>query len=242
MIYLMLKTHKETGLKYLCKCENRNPHKYKGSGTYWKEHLRRFGNSIKDITTEVLFETNDVNKFKEKALYYSNLWQVDINSEFANYILEQGDGGDTSKSEGYQQYLNSERFKKVCLENSERMKINNPIHNPEVAAKVHNRTTYNKISEALTEKKKSASHVEKIKAQAEREKEIRKQRISGEKNPTKRPEVRLKMKNKQKDTANLPELEFKEWLSKQNLFDKTGRKNSRVVGVLKERGVFEQYY
>jgi len=238
----MIKTHKETGLKYLCKCENRDPYKYKGSGTYWKEHLRRFGNSIKDITTKVLFETDDVNVFKEKALHYSKLWEVDTNPNFANYILEQGDGGDTSKSIGYQNYIKSERFDKIRLESSERMKINNPMYRPEIASKVHNQTTYDKISKALTGQKKSDSHVEKIKLQAEREKELRKLRILGDKNPTKRYEVRLKMKNKQKETANLPEQEFLEWLSKQNLFDITGRKNGRVAGVLKERGVYNQYY
>jgi len=41
MIYLYKKTHNETGLQYLGKTI-RDPHKYPGSGLYWK---RQLGNS-----------------------------------------------------------------------------------------------------------------------------------------------------------------------------------------------------
>jgi hypothetical protein len=45
-IYLLIKQHKDTGLKYLCKhvassfsdCEE-----YRGSGTYWRKHLKKHG-------------------------------------------------------------------------------------------------------------------------------------------------------------------------------------------------------
>ena len=91
MIYLYLKTHNITGLKYLGKTA-RDPFKYKGSGFHWKRHLAKHGN---DVTTEILFETLDNNELIEKGKYYSVLWNVVDNPEFANLRPEDGDGGDT---------------------------------------------------------------------------------------------------------------------------------------------------
>lgn len=37
MHYLMLKTHKVSGIKYLCKTSKQDPYKYCGSGKIWRE-------------------------------------------------------------------------------------------------------------------------------------------------------------------------------------------------------------
>jgi len=99
-MYLYIKTH-ATGLKYLGKTDQ-NPYKYKGSGTYWLRHLKKYGN---DHTTEILLETNDKELFKETALYYSNLYDVVNSKEWANIVPEQGDGGNTSMSPAYQEAM-----------------------------------------------------------------------------------------------------------------------------------------
>lgn len=88
----MIKKHNLTGLKYLCKTERDDWDVYLGSGVQWKKHLKKYGN---DITTELLFESNDVDEFKKIALEYSNKLNIVDSKEFANLILEQGDGGDT---------------------------------------------------------------------------------------------------------------------------------------------------
>ena len=54
-IYLYLKTHAKTGLKYLGKTIT-DPYTYLGSGKRWRRHLAKHGN---DIITEVLLETED---------------------------------------------------------------------------------------------------------------------------------------------------------------------------------------
>ena len=93
MYYLMIKTHNVTGLKYLCKCTNRDPYKYKGSGTYWKRHLKQHGY---DISTEVVYESEDIIKFNEISLEYSTTFNVKDSKEWANLMLETGlDGGTT---------------------------------------------------------------------------------------------------------------------------------------------------
>lgn len=90
-IYLYLKTHNRTGLKYLGKTIQ-DPFKYKGSGKRWINHLKKHGN---DVTTEILFETTDKKKFSEVAIEYSKKWNIVDSDEFANFVLEEGQGGDT---------------------------------------------------------------------------------------------------------------------------------------------------
>jgi hypothetical protein len=101
MIYLYLKTHNKTGLKYLGKTEQ-DPFIYKGSGYLWKRHLSKYGN---DVTTEILLETDNKEEIKKVGIYYSDLWNVVESNDFANIVPEQGDGGDTSDSEKYQRSI-----------------------------------------------------------------------------------------------------------------------------------------
>lgn len=94
MIVLYLK-ESPLGLKYLGKCVNTDPYKYKGSGTVWKRHLKAHNILVTEIKTTILFETDDKDELKKMGLYYSDLWDVVNNKEFANLIPEQGDGGNT---------------------------------------------------------------------------------------------------------------------------------------------------
>jgi len=95
-IYLYVKTHKITGLKYLGKTNSKNPHKYPGSGVYWTDHLKKHGN---DVATEILHECKDNDEVRERGLYYSELWNivdaVDENGRkiWANLEPESGNGG-----------------------------------------------------------------------------------------------------------------------------------------------------
>jgi hypothetical protein len=88
-IYLYVKTHRKTGLKYLGKTESKDPHKYHGSGKYWKRHLRVYGY---EVDTEILRECNSDEEIREWGLYYSELWQVVESDKWANLKEEAGDG------------------------------------------------------------------------------------------------------------------------------------------------------
>lgn len=87
-IYLYVKTHQKTGLKYLGKTE-RNPHTYKGSGVYWKNHIQKHGNNVETI---ILTECESPQELKQWGLYYSQLWNVVESEEWANLKEESGDG------------------------------------------------------------------------------------------------------------------------------------------------------
>ena len=94
-IYLYVKTHNKTGLKYLGQTSAKDPHKYSGSGVYWKLHLKKHGY---DYTTEILKECQSKEELKNLGTYYSNLWNVIESEEWANLKIEQGDGGQIGRA------------------------------------------------------------------------------------------------------------------------------------------------
>jgi hypothetical protein len=101
-MYLYVKTHNTTGLKYLGKTTKKDPHKYPGSGTVWRRHLDKHGY---DYSTEILLETDDKSKIKDAGIYYSNLWNVVNSKEWANLKPETGDGGDMSMCQAWQEAM-----------------------------------------------------------------------------------------------------------------------------------------
>lgn len=97
MIYLYIKTHNQTGLKYLGKTI-RDPHKYKGSGKRWIAHLKKHGN---DVKTEIIAKFNTNEELKKFSIPLSEQLNIVDSNEWANLKLESGDGGDTSKHIDY---------------------------------------------------------------------------------------------------------------------------------------------
>ena len=85
---LYLKQHIDTGLKYLGITEQEDPHKYQGSGSRWKSHIKKHGYKV---TTEVLFESDNHDHFKLKCEQVSDHFNIVENKEFANLIPETGD-------------------------------------------------------------------------------------------------------------------------------------------------------
>lgn len=87
-IYLYVKTHSKTGLKYLGKT-SKNPYTYLGSGIDWKRHLKEHGVAH---TTEIIKECNSNKELSEWGRYYSALWNVASSKQWANRIPETGGG------------------------------------------------------------------------------------------------------------------------------------------------------
>lgn len=87
MFRLMIKQHNKTNLKYLCVTKRDNYESYLGSGVYWRNHLRRYG---EDITTEVLFESDNMAEISKFG--YSLSVELDIihSDDWANLTYETG--------------------------------------------------------------------------------------------------------------------------------------------------------
>ena len=88
-IYLYVKTHNKTGVKYLGKTTKQDTHRYPGSGTDWKTHLKEHG---ADYTTEIIRECQTNQELNKWGRYYSELWNVVESLEWANRIPETGGG------------------------------------------------------------------------------------------------------------------------------------------------------
>lgn len=101
-LYLMVKTHNDTGKKYLCKKETDNDDKaikYCGSGLKWKQHIKEFGNYI---STEILYKcsTEQKSEFRKIAIKYSFDLNILNDPIWMNMIIEEGQGGSTASTNG----------------------------------------------------------------------------------------------------------------------------------------------
>ena len=94
-LYLMVKTHTITGLKYLCKKVTTSDSKaisYLGSGTRWNNHLKVHG---KHINTEIIvkYELDKIEEFSKLCIEHSNKFNIVKSDEWANLIIETGKPG-----------------------------------------------------------------------------------------------------------------------------------------------------
>jgi hypothetical protein len=90
--YLYIKTHNITGLKYFGKTIS-DPHKYKGSGTRWLNHLSVHGNNV---TTEILGYYEVLEECINAALDFSERNKIVENEDWANLVIEDGIDGFTT--------------------------------------------------------------------------------------------------------------------------------------------------
>jgi len=86
-VYLYIKVHNVTGLKYFGKTVQ-DPMRYKGSGNYWKEHIKKYGY---DVTTTIFGSYEDGSKeLTEVALEFSKVNDIVNNDKWANLVPEDG--------------------------------------------------------------------------------------------------------------------------------------------------------
>ena len=165
IIYLYVKTHRVTGLKYLGKTNARDPHAYPGSGIYWKRHLEEHGYNVH---TEILHECTTDKEVRKLGLYYSNLWDV-VNSKdehgrkiWANLRPEEGTGGWGGEQ-------NPNNLPHVKEERSQRLKVDNPVNFPGVKEKIRKTVKKTMSDHIVKERHLNGIHSEKwISARKER--------------------------------------------------------------------------
>lgn len=85
MIYLYIKVHNKTGLKYFGKTEKSDVAKYKGSGIYWRKHINKHGY---DVTTRIYFAHDDIELCRTIALKFSMDYNIEYSEEWANLQVE----------------------------------------------------------------------------------------------------------------------------------------------------------
>lgn len=91
IIYLYVKQHSITGLKYFGKTERSNPFKYPGSGSYWKRHIKKHGKEY--VKTIELWSFDDQDLCTEFALKFSEENDIVESDVWANLRYEDGLNG-----------------------------------------------------------------------------------------------------------------------------------------------------
>lgn len=125
MYYLMIKEIEQTGMKYLCKrkynpADPQDHITYKGSGVLWRRILKAHPEYTIKTTVLGIYTKEEL---KIQGLYYSELYNIVEDKQWANLIPEKGDGGDTSSTPGYKSALEKRSPDPL---NSKRKTIHNP--------------------------------------------------------------------------------------------------------------------
>lgn len=150
----MIKEHMDTGLKYLCKTSKQNPLKYKGSGKYWKRHMKVHGTNVSTI---ILHQCEDIAEFNKVCLEYSEKFDVVKSKNWANCIPENGlDGGKTfDKPTWLEGYKHSDETKAKISKNNARSLAGKPSN---FIGRTHSEESKLKMSLATKGRKKSEAH------------------------------------------------------------------------------------
>jgi NUMOD3 motif len=164
-IYLYKKTHIITGLKYLGKTTAKDPHRYIGSGVYWKSHLKMHG---EHYITEILKECYTERELRHWGKYYSDLWNIVDSPEWANLKEEVGDGGRQSEEvrkrigEAGKGRIPWNKGKQVwSKEERKRISEQNKLRGPQSVETISKRVSKNIGKKRTDEQRKRASDAQK---------------------------------------------------------------------------------
>lgn len=84
--FLYVKRHTVTGLKYFGMTTS-DPEKYRGSGTYWRRHVKKHG-GFKYVETVSVWKFDDEELCSEFALRFSEENNIVESKEWANMVPE----------------------------------------------------------------------------------------------------------------------------------------------------------
>ena len=110
MITLYIKTQNQTGLKYFGKTTKKDPNKYKGSGKYWLNHLKKHGN---DVHTEILGVFESIEECKKIAIKFSTENNIVESKSWANLRMENGIDGAPIGNTFSQESIEKMRLSKI---------------------------------------------------------------------------------------------------------------------------------
>lgn len=88
IIYLYVKQHSKTGMKYFGKTTSQDPYSYTGSGKVWLRHIKKHGKE--HIKTLYVWSFDNIQECSDFALRYSTNNNIVESSEWANLIVENG--------------------------------------------------------------------------------------------------------------------------------------------------------
>ncbi len=158
-IYLYVKRHPVTGLKYFGKTSLSDPYRYPGSGKYWSDHTKKHDKHL--VETLQVWEFEDQELCTEFALKFSQENDIVNSKDWANLIVEDGKGGGCSvgpKTEKHR--INISKGRTGIVFSESHLLAMSEANRGKFLSEEHKQ----KISSALTGKRKSEDHQAKITA------------------------------------------------------------------------------
>ena len=155
----MVKRHRNTGLMYFCKTSTRDPLKYRGSGSYWKKHLKIHSKDVDTLWYQLFDSEEDLVEF---ALFFSEFHDivsaVDTRGKkiWANEIPENGLQGGQNKG------LPSPQKGVPTGRPSAWKGKSRPDHSEKMKGRKFTEEHSNKISEALKQYTRTPEHNAKL--------------------------------------------------------------------------------
>ncbi len=121
-MYLYVKRHNVTGLKYFGQTKNDDPVRYTGSGTYWIRHCNKHG---WNISTEIvkMYKLDQYEEAKEYAINFSRENNIVESDEWANLKEETLIGGWDHINNSENRKMYTEKMMKTFEEFSEEKKL-----------------------------------------------------------------------------------------------------------------------
>lgn len=208
---------------------------YMGSGILIRLAIRKYG--LENFRKEIVESVTDRELLKEREIFWIDFYKA-TNKSIGYNIAKGGHGGDTMTH--HPDLL--EIRKKVS--NAMKGRVITDAHR-ESLRKNHWSTKdigiKEKISASLKGKPKSEDHKRKL---SEANKRI--SQTLSERAKLVNATRDIKWKEKQRATVdavvNMSKDEFSLWVSTKSLYTKDGRKNSRIVAILKKRNEYNEYY
>lgn len=115
--WLMVKMHADTKLLYFCKTYRYDPIRYKGSGSYWRNHIVKHGKDKVITIWHARFD--DEVKLRKFASSFSQIFDIVKSPDWANQIDETG-------LDGHPGAVWSAELRKINSERTKRWRANNP--------------------------------------------------------------------------------------------------------------------
>lgn len=160
IIYLYVKQHTITKLKYFGKTEQKDPFKYSGSGSYWNRHLKKHGKD--HVKTLEVWGFDDQELCTEFALKFSQDNNIVESSEWSNLREENGLDGNPLGLK-----LSRETKEKISIKMTNRIMTED--HRNNIGNALKDRIMSDEWKEKLSVAKKgkpgpikTRSHIEKI--------------------------------------------------------------------------------
>lgn len=143
-IYLYVKQHTVTGMKYFGKTTRSDPYKYLGSGVYWKRHINQHG--VDHVVTTDVWSFDTVEACQSFALEFSRDNNIVESTDWANLVAENG-------VDGYIPGIPRDQVTRDKISMTQKARVN--MYTDEYRSKLQSNFTSPSIRQKLSEAAKS---------------------------------------------------------------------------------------